>query len=176
MGPAISMLEKSDFKSAFRNLGISPLDWPLLVMKARHPTSKIMYYFVDKCLTFGGSISCAHFQLFSDAVAHIFHYRTGKTAINYLDDFFFADKTKQECNAQMREFLQICKEINFPVSMEKTEWATKRITFLGILIDTVKQKVFIPIEKLKKAEILINKCLIKGKARVEELQRLCGFT
>ena len=174
-GGVYAYMGKSDFKSAFRNLGISPADWALLVMKARNPDTKKMQYFVDKCLPFDGSISCAHFQLFSDAVAHIFKHRTGKTVVNYLDDFFFADHTKHGCNEQMKEFLKICKEINFPVSMDKTEWATQSITFLGIMIDSTKQKVFIPVEKLQKAEWMIQKFLQKGKARVEELHRLCGL-
>ena len=44
---------KADMQSAFRNLPIKPEDWPLLIMKAEHPISKRIYYFVDKCLSFG---------------------------------------------------------------------------------------------------------------------------
>ena len=166
---------KSDFKSAFRNLGMSPSDWPLLVMKAQDPVSKKWKWFFDKCLPFGGSISCAHFQLFSDAVAHIFTQKTGQQVVNYLDDFFFVGFTPEDCNHQMRAFLEICEFINFPVSMDKTFWAATKITFLGLLIDTESQKVYVPIDKLNKAEKLITKIILKKKARIDELQRLCGL-
>ena len=166
---------KSDFKSAFRHLPICKLDWCFLVMKAESPIDGKFYYFVDKCLPFGASISCAHFQKFSNAVAHIFKIKTGKVAINYLDDFFFVALYKQWCNIQIKNFLDICEKIKFPVSMEKTEYATNQITFLGILIDTCLGKVFIPIEKIHKAKWLIKKMIIKKKARIDEIQRLCGL-
>ena len=83
---------KSDMRSAFRNLGILGEHQCYLVMKAKSPFDGLTYYFVDKCLPFGSSISCAIFQSFSDCVAHIVQYKNttcqGKKVINYLDDFF----------------------------------------------------------------------------------------
>ena len=57
--------------SAFRHLCIRPEDWSWLVMKAKCPANGKLYYFFDKCLPFGAAISCALFQAFSDAVAHL---------------------------------------------------------------------------------------------------------
>ena len=64
-------LGKSDMKSAFRNLGMKIQDIKWLVMKVRNPLDGKWYYFIDKCLLFGSSISCAHFQLFSDSITAI---------------------------------------------------------------------------------------------------------
>ena len=168
---------KSDMKSAFRHLGIRPEDWKFLVMKCESPFDGKTYYFVDKCLPFGAAISCKHFQDFSDAVAHIFAFKAGKRAVNYLDDFFFAGLMKLICNGQIKLFLEICKAINFPVSMEKTYWATTSLVFLGILIDTVKQMIFIPQEKFQKASTMINTILNRKKKKVSlgEIQQLCGL-
>ena len=60
-------------------------------MKARHPITKKLWYFIDKCLPFGSSISCAHFQSLSDALAYLAEHRIGLTMVitNYLDDFLF---------------------------------------------------------------------------------------
>ena len=63
-------IAKSDMKSAFRNLGMSKKDWKWLILMAKSPIDGKIYYFVDKCLPFGASISCSHFQRFSDAIAH----------------------------------------------------------------------------------------------------------
>ena len=79
-------IAKSDMKSAFRNLGICPRDWKFLVMKAVSPIDGKTYYFVDKCLPLGASISCFHFQRFSNAVGHIVQCKTKKDLVNYLDD------------------------------------------------------------------------------------------
>ena len=82
-------MAKSDMKAAFRNLGISKRFWPYLLMKARSPIDKKFYYFVDKCLPFGSSISCAHFQAFSNGIAFLVQHFTGKKVVNYLDDYLF---------------------------------------------------------------------------------------
>ena len=80
---------KSDWKSAFRHFRMKKSDWNFLLLKAQHPISKRWYFFVDKCMPFGSSISCAHFRAFSDAVAHIMTQKMGKSNVNYLDDFLF---------------------------------------------------------------------------------------
>ena len=168
---------KSDMHSAFRNLGIKKLDWKYLVMKATSPLDGKTYYFVDKCLPFGASISCSHFQRFSNAVKHIVQWKTKQDLLNYLDDFLFAALYTLLCNRQVDLFLEICKLINFPVSMEKTFWATTNLTFLGLLIDTVKQTVSIPVEKISKALSLIQEILAKKSKKVTlaQLQKICGF-
>ena len=127
---------KTDVKSAFRNLGIRPEDWMLLVMKAESPINGKTYYFVDKCLPFGASISCAHFQAVSDAIAHVFRFKTGEDTINYLDDYFFADLLKALCDRQIDTFLNLCTSVGLPISLEKTFWSSTQLIFLGLLIDT----------------------------------------
>ena len=149
-------LSCSDMRAAFRNLGIKPEHWCPLVMKARSPFDGKFYYFVDKCLPFGASISCSHFQRFSNAIAHVMRVKYGKKNVNYLDDFLFVALLKLLCNNQVRLFLKICETINFPISLEKTFWSCTKLTFLGMLIDSVNQLVCIPEEKITKAVTLIS--------------------
>ena len=168
---------KSDLSSAFRHLGIAKKYWPFLLMKAQHPLTKQWFYFVDKCMPFGASISCANFQKFSDALAHITKYFTGSDNVNYLDDFFFTAFLAAICNAQVDKFMQVCSLIRFPVSLEKTVWATTIITFLGLLIDTVNQTVSIPNDKIDLAIGKLEHYITKRnkKMKLHELQELCGF-
>ena len=168
-------MAKSDMSSAFRNLGIKKEHWAYLIMKAKSPFDGKTYYFVDKCLPFGASISCAHFQEFSNAVAYLVKCRTSKRSINYLDDYFFAALYKMLCDQQVQSFIDLCNEIRFPVSMEKTVWGTTQITFLGMLLDSIRQIVAIPDEKVLKAKVLIGGILSKKKVTVHKLQSLCGF-
>ena len=148
MGSGVSChVRKSDMSMAFRQIPLREQDWPLLILKAKHPITGKYYYFVDKCLPFGATISCAIFQDFSNSVAHIVSYKTNKPVLNHLDDFFFAAFLGLLCNKQVYTFLQICQMINFPVSIEKTYWVTKLLVFLGLLLDTVEQMVWIPKKK-----------------------------
>ena len=166
---------KSDMKSAFRNLGMKKSDFCWMLMKARNPIDNQWYFFLDKCLPFGSSISCKHFQDFSDSVAHIFRITTGRNTVNYLDDYLFAAIYKQWCDNQIRKFLDICEEINFPVSLEKTFWSVPVLTFLGLLIDTIRRRICIPVEKVDKAKQMINYVIQKKKVTLQDLQSLCGF-
>ena len=168
-------LAKSDMARAFRNLGLKPGCFKWLLMKARNPKDGKFYWFVDKCLPFGSAVSCAVFQAFSDAVAHLVKFRTRKELVNYLDDFLFIALLKALCNGQVDIFLQICSEINFPVSLEKTIMATTCLTFLGLLLDTISQQISLPIEKVLKAKECVTKVLVRKKVTVKELQQLCGF-
>ena len=178
-GEQICYAAKSDLTSAFRHICINKKYWFVLVMKAKSPIDGKTYYFFDKCLPFGAAISCAIFQAFSNALAHIVRYYTEAENLNYLDDFFFVALLKAVCDRQVKQFLQICEDICFPVSLAKTFFARKLITFLGLLINTERRIVCIPIDKVLKARDLILQMLGKQKIRksttVREMQQLTGF-
>ena len=168
---------RSDAKSAFRNLGIRPEDWWLLIMKAKSPIDGKFYYFFDKALPFGASISCSHFQRVSNAISHLVQYRIGKSNVNYLDDFLFAAMVRMLCNNQIRAFIEICETIGMPVNLDKTYWATSILVFLGLLINTETQTVSIPTNKIYKAFELIDRVLNNKSKKVtlHQLQQICGF-
>ena len=84
-------------------------------------------------------------------ISFIFRRKTGKKAVNYLDDFYFVALLKAFCDGQIRASLQIRSLINFPVALEKTVWGCTQIVFLGFLIDSVRRIVGIPAEKVEKA-------------------------
>ena len=100
----------------------------LLVMKAKHPISGLWYYFIEKCLPFRASISCAHFQRFLNGLRAIIQYKASRICLtfitNYLDDFLFIYISQQGCNKIVVVFLDVCKQIGFPVAEDKTEWAS----------------------------------------------------
>ena len=169
-------LGRSDFSAAFRNLGIKVADFCWLVMKARDPLSQEWRYFIDKCLPFGASISCAIFQAVSDAIAYIVQYATRKLPVNYLDDYLFIALLRRHCDEQMKKFISICEEIHFPINLDKMFWGMTILTFLGLLIDTVNQIVAIPCEKITLATNMISHALGKKnrKITIKKLQKICG--
>ena len=168
---------KSDLKNAFRLLELSPSSWPWLIMKAQDPSTGIWKYFIDKCLPFGASISCAHFQHFSNALCHLHEHRNhteGETT-NYLDDFLFLALTVMRCNQLIQSFLDLCQEMVIPISIEKTEWGAVIVMFLGILLDGHNFCLGLPIEEHKRALTMLKYMIDQKKATVKELQTLCGF-
>ena len=165
---------KSDISMAFRHVPLKPREFKLLILKAEHPLTKKTWYFVEKCLPFGSSISCAIFQVVSDAIAFLVTSRTNRPTLNYLDDYYFVKVLKLLCNWQVNQFLNVCQEIGFPVALEKTHWGCQFLVFLGFLLDMVNKQVAIPVEKLVKALSMVEEMLNSKKTTVHKIQRLCG--
>ena len=149
---------KSDLRSAFRILPILPKQRHLLLLKARDPESGVMKFFIEKNLPFGASISCKRFQDFSDCLHHVVEYVTSRryAVTNYLDDFLFISTDEAACNALVRSFLQLCKRIGCQEALDKTEWASTLIIFLGILLDGANKSLSLPIAKRDKALHLLS--------------------
>ena len=124
---------KTDGRSAFRVLPLNKNSWCWLIMKAVNPVTKRICYFVDKCLPFGASISCALFQRFSNALKAIHQHKVGipNSLTNYLDDFLFLAGLLIQCNWLLNQFLQICDQIGFPILMEKQNLHPLVLYFLG---------------------------------------------
>ena len=129
-------------------------------------------YFLEKNLPFGASISCSVFQIFSDSLRHIAEFLTGKTyqITNYLDDFLMIELSEEGCNRMVRTFLKMCEFIGCPVSLDKTEWASTHMIFLGILINGEEQVLCVPEDKKAKAINLLMWTIAKKKV----IQRLTG--
>ena len=175
--PVNLYISKTDLVSAFRALPVKPsLRW-LLCLKVIHPIMKKVFYCVDKNLPFGHSISCKLFNEVSNSLKHILEAVTNKKFVcnNYLDDYLLVEKSEILANQLVSEFLQICDQIQFPVSLEKTEWATLRMEFLGMLIDGEHKLVIVPQDKQSKAIKMLQFFSEKKKATVKKLQRLAGF-
>ena len=147
-------------------------------MKAVEPSSGKTYFFIEKCLPFGASISCAIFQEFSDALQHITHFllELERQAItNYLDDFLFISICKIQCDGMMTTFLGLCKDINCPISVERTEWSTVIIVLLGTLLNGHRHCLCIPNEKRVKVMNKLATIKDKKSATIKELQQLMGL-
>ena len=128
---------KTDVSSTFRLVPLLWECWKWLVMKAQHPETGQWCYFIDKCLPFGASISCAIFQRVSDALKHLTEARASAQDMvtNYLDDFLFIALTLIRCNYLIQEFLNLCSEIGIPIALDKTDVGSYLDSVLGNFID-----------------------------------------
>ena len=172
---------KSECSNAFRIVPASRLVRFVLFMKAQHPVTSEWFYFIDKCLPFGVSISCAIFQSFLDALKHLTEWKISCTLYvipilnNYLDDFLFIAITITGCNQMVEQFLIISKMVGCPISMEKTEWGTPILTFLGLLLNVKSLTLAIPLEKRNKAHEMVSRAIQKKKLTIKEIQKMTGL-
>ena len=103
-------IKKLIIKSAFRLLPCYPGDFDFLGFKIGG-----MYY-IDKCMPMGCSISCSTFEHFSTLLQWFVQEVYGlKNLDHYLDDFFFAEMSHNECSNSMFKFKTICKILRVPI-------------------------------------------------------------
>ena len=97
-------------------------------------------------------------------------HRTGQKAItNYLDDFLFIAIARLICNSMIQQFYELCRELKVPIAIEKTDWASMLIVFLGILLDGKRFVLSILLEKPQKALNLLSELADKRKTTVKKL-------
>ena len=171
---------KTDCSHAFRIVPTLPRQRKFLTMMAKDPITGERWYFIDLCLPFRASISCATFQMFSDSLKAIAEYKFNvmlthpPKLTNYLDDILFIAIALGVCNEAVDIFLEICHRIGCPISMSKTERAMQLIIFLGILIDGHNLLLSIPEDKKVKAINLINMAINQRKVTIKLVQKLTG--
>lgn len=124
-------LFKIDLRNAFRLLPVRHEDFDLLGFMYDG------YYFVDKCVPFGCSISCSIFEKFATFLeSYIRYMRPQSSLIHYLADFLGGDKSSQDCQASMANFQKCVDELNIPVALEKSEGPAEVLVFLGLELDS----------------------------------------
>ena len=120
-------------------------------------------FFIDNCLPFGASVSCAVFEDISTLIHWIVKRRAGHAMIPNLDDFYMVHKLVYVCSNIMVSFKQVCDEIRMFISSDKAVGPVQVIHFLGLTINTILMVIKVPEDK--KADILkiLTKMIQKRK-------------
>ena len=164
------LMGKTDIKSAFRLLPLSPADFDQVGFKFEGS------YYVDKMLAMGCSISCSLFEKFSTFIEFLVKRRSKVGNLkHYCDDFLHAGrKQTDDCRQVMQTFFNVAQELGVPIASEKTVWPTTVLVFLGLEIDSEKMVVRIPLEKLIEIKQKVSLMLSAKKTTLKEMQSLIG--
>ena len=103
-------LAKTDLDSMYGHLPMSRQALSLLGIKTDQD------YYLETCLPFGSSKSCAIFECFSMWLEWETTHCSKELLSHYLDDFIFIHLLQNTCQQMLQNFLDICKEITFPVA------------------------------------------------------------
>ena len=139
------VLAKFDVEGAFRTIPVHPDDRRLLGM---HWEDRI---YVDKVLPFGLRSAPKLYNAVADALLWILTNSDGVDGLHYLDDFLvFGAPDSQQCGEALRRALAWCACLGVPVASRKTEGPSTRLTFLGIVMDTLSMALSLPPSKLER--------------------------
>ena len=170
-----AQIAKADLKDAFRMLPIRPQDFDLLGFQFEGE-----YYF-DKALPMGLKISCHYFEMFSTFLNWLINnLMSQQLCVHYLDDWlFFSPKQARgevsRCGEVLSKFLAMCRWLGIPVAEEKTVCPCTCLVFLGLQIDTVKQEVRVPGDKLLACRAKLLAIQRKTTVSLREVQSLLGY-
>ena len=83
-------------------------------------------------------------------------------------------ESKNECLAALRALLKLLRALGFQINWKKVVDPTQRIVFLGMIIDTVRQELELPREKLCELTALLKTFVGRTRATRLQLQVLAG--
>ncbi len=164
-----ALIAKADVKAAYRNVPVHPRDRWLLGMKWEGVT------YVDGTLPFGLRSAPLLFTAVGDAIEWIATRKGASWLRHYIDDFVaVGSKGTNECAEAMTAFKETCQWLGMPLDESKEEGPSEVLTFLGLVIDTVKMEVRLPQEKLSELRGLLRKWRGMKSCRRRDLESLVG--
>ena len=128
-----------------RMVPVHSRDWELLGILWQQA------FYVDTCLPLIGLRSAPYlFNQFAEALQWILQNNYGfRCLIHYLDDYLISTPANfTECQHLLTVFLQVCKLLGIPVAMDKVEGPATLIVFLDLELDSVKQQIRLPLDRL----------------------------
>ena len=146
-----TLLTKLDLENAYRVVPVHPVDRSLLGMEWKDQL------YVDAALPLGLHSAPKTFNALANGLMWIMKHRGIKAVIYYLDDYlFFSNPSSRECVEALSLALQLCKCLGVPVSAHKLEGPATILTFLGILLDTLKFEISLPDDKLSRLKTVLE--------------------
>lgn len=124
-------------------------------------------------MCFGLANAPSIFQRISRSIARMTQVR-GFKIISYLDDFLLMGYTEEECTNAQQILIELLTRLGFLVNWAKVVVPTKRVQFLGLLIDSELQQIVLPEDKLTQLENMANHFMSKKKITKRQLQVLAG--
>lgn len=132
-------------------------------------------YMQDNRLCMGLSSSPYVFSKISDFIVRCLVREGFSDCINYLDDFCIVARDEKSCALAQMRLVSILRRLGFYVSFKKLTSPSPITRFLGIEIDALSLELRLPLDKLDKLRLTLQKFIRKRKATKVELEVLGGI-
>lgn len=164
-----SLLAKIDIKSAYRLVPVWPQDRKWLGMLWNNAL------YVDGMLPFGLRSAPKIFNAIADALEWCIANESVELIFHYLDDFAIIGPPESEvCLRHLMILKRVCSELGVPLAPDKQDGPTTVIQFLGIIIDTERQELRLPEDKLKRLLESLDEWGHRKSCTRKELESLIG--
>ena len=163
-----TMLVKVDLKGAYRMVLLHPQDRHLFGITWEDQV------YADQALPFGLCSAPKIFTAVADAVGWALLESGIPYHIHYLDDFLFFIPTAQEGEVNLPRILNVFSSLGVPVATHKIEGPATQVTFLGVIVDTARFELRLPLDKLEYTRSLVRSWRGRRSGRYKEFESLLG--
>ena len=162
-----AQLAKIDVKSAYRLVPVHPGQRHWLGMQ---------WQGIDGMLPFGLRSAPKLFNAVADALEWCVVQQGVRLIYHYLDDYVvLGSPGTEECGNYLFILQRVCHELGVPLAPEKQDGPAEVLTFLGIEIDTIRQELRLPVEKLQRLLQMVNEWERRKACTRRELESLIGI-
>ena len=176
---AVNILEKGDMmsvidiKSAYRAVTINPEHWTYQGFRWEDEGEEKVY--IDHRMCFGVCTGPYYFNLISNFIQETLSDQYDIRLMNYLDDFLVMGTDYESCQQAQLCVISFIRFLGFHISWHKVTPPSTTVQYLGIIIDTEKMELSIPIDKLDRLRTLLEKYSNSKLIDRKELESLTGL-
>ena len=164
-----AQLAKIDIKSAYRLVPVCPGQRHWLGMQWQGRV------YVDGMLPFGLRSAPKLFNAVADALEWCVAQQGAQRIYHYLDDFVvLGSPGTAECATSLNILQKVCQELGVPLAPEKQDGPAEVLTFLGIEIDTIRQELHLPEDKLQRLLQMVTEWDSRKVCTRRELESFIG--
>ena len=161
-----------DLESAYRAVPILPENRQSFGLAWDFGSGEVLM--CDNFLGFGTKIAPFIFDRMTDSVSR-FMQRNSFKCYNYLDDFIIIGSDEESTKQAQLLLIRTLRRLGFYISWPKTTSPSKVCKYLGIMIDSESQTVYLPQDKLLKLYNELQFWSNRKRASLKQLQVLCGI-
>lgn len=133
----------TDEKSGYHHMALHPSMWNLLGFKWQGKN----YVFTH--VPFGVGPACRAYTVAKQELYRIVREVGGVDLTSFIDDTMAVARTEQMALFQLATILRLMFALGFTVSKKKLQLPAQRVQFLGLLVDLLNQKFWVPQEKVE---------------------------
>ena len=161
------LLYKVDLSRAYRQLRTDPLDWPFLMHQWDHQ------HYLDISIPFGLRHGASACHRTTEAVSAIAKEEAGADTAPYIDDTIGA-ALPQDAWPHYHHLLDLMSQLGLDAAQVKCEGPTTRITWIGVLFDTIRLTMAIDPAKVEEARLFCLDLMSASSIPVKKFQKFLG--
>ena len=165
-----TLLIKVDLKNAYRVVPTHPADCHLFGISWEN------HIYIDQALPFGLRSAPKLFTAVADAIGWALAEAGIPFQLHYLDDFLFFVPPRAGCGATavLALAMDTLSRLGVPVAVHKIEGPAPVITFLGIVVDTVRFELRLPAPKVEYIRDMVRAWRGKRSGMRSDFESLLG--